>query len=131
MYAIIVNNNVLDKCDNISDFSNWIEWCKNKGIRYKIVDMSKASSIKVYYTEMGGSSGYGHQEVSFEMYGGIVTCLHCLGNWAKDIQSTFGPDYRDIRDFFKQCRCYVNGEDKSEWFWKVFEDTLKKDMIYA
>lgn len=130
MYALIINNTFIDKAESVSDLNEMMNWAKTQNYLCKIVNIEKASSIKVYYTELGGPNGYGHSETSFEIYGGIIYCLHCLGNWAKSAQRIFGPDYRDIRDYFKCCRCFINGEDKSEWFWRVFVDTLKKDIIY-
>lgn len=84
----------------------------------ELVEIAKASKIIVQYTELGGPWGYGHQEESFATYGALLPCIRRLIKWMQSTARTFGPDPREIRDFFKNCRLYINGENKSEWLWE-------------
>ena len=96
----------------------------------ELIEIAKASKLVVTYTELGGPWGYGHQEDSFTTYGGLKTCISNLCKWMQSTASTFGPDARDVRDFFRHCRLYVNGKDKSSWLLSQIEK-INPETIYA
>jgi hypothetical protein len=128
MYAILIHKNydVLNICDNYQDAldikSRLLE--HEPELYIQIVDTDKSSHLKVTYTELGGPWGYGHQEVSFETYGGIRECLIHLVNWVKETERVFGPDWRDIRDYFRRCSLSINGQNKTDWFKRVYVDKI-------
>jgi len=121
-YAIqnIHSGQLIDYCETKEQALHWL-------ISYpvELVETANASKVSVEYTELGGPWGYGHQEESFCTYGGLLTCVKRLIKWMQSIASTFGPDAREIKDFFRHCRLYVNGNDKSEWLW---EQSRKIDL---
>ena len=113
IYAIqrLDNGQVFDFCETREQASYWLNMNSPK---FELVP-TNLSHIVVTYTELGGPHGYGHQECSFETYGGITRCIINLYKWTQSQTSIFGPDLRDIKDYFKNCRVEVNGKDKSEW----------------
>ena len=121
-YAVQNRNSgqLIDYCETKEQALNWIT-----SYPVEVVEIEKASKVAVEYTELSGPWGYGHQEESFITYGGLLPCIRRLIKWMQSIASTFGPDPREIRDFFKYCRLYINGEDKSEW---LFKQVSKLDM---
>lgn len=114
IYAIqrLDNGQVFDYCETKEQASYWLNMNNPK---FELVP-TNLSNIVVTYTELGGPHGYGHQECSFETYGGITRCMINLYKWVQREISIWGPDLRDIKDYLKKCRVVVNGEDKSEWF---------------
>ena len=111
---------LIDYCETEEQAICWIT-----SYPVELVEISKASKVSVQYTELSGPCGYGHQEESFCTYGGLLPCVRRLIKWMQSIASTFGPDAREIRDFFQHCELYVNGENKSEWLW---EQSRKLDL---
>ena len=109
----IQNGQVIDYCET-KDQASW--WLNNQPV--EAIDTTLATKVEVIYTELGGPWGYGHQEPSFTTYGGLLKCIRHLINWMKSIANTFGPDPREIKDYFKHCRLYINGDDHSEWLWR-------------
>ena len=114
-YAIIIKSSgqLVDYCDSPEQ----AKWFLNQE-NFELVNIANASKVEVIYTELGGPNGYGHQEPSFTTYGALLPCIKRLINWMKNEARIWGPDPRDIRDYFKNCRLYVNGEDKFEWFYQ-------------
>lgn len=96
----------------------------------ELIEINKASKITVTYTELGGPWGYGHQEESFVTYGGLKTCISNLYKWMQSTASTFGPDAREVKDFLRHCRLYVNGKDKTSWLLSQV-DKIDTKTIYA
>jgi hypothetical protein len=121
-YAVQNRNSgqLIDYCETREQALNWLT-----SYPVELVEVAKASKVVVEYTELSGPWGYGHQEESFCTYGGLLPCVRRLIKWMQSIASTFGPDARDIKDFFRHCRLYVNGEDKSEW---LFKQVSKLDL---
>lgn len=117
---------LVDYCDTMEQAQPMLNWSSE----LEVVDTAHASKIEVVYTELGGPWGYGHQEPSFTTYGGIMKCVRNLYKWIQDSARVFGPDARDIRDFFRHCNLYINNEDKSQWLWKQI-DGLNIKTIYA
>lgn len=115
-----------------------IDYCETKEQVTKLlsnypvecIELSKASKVSVWYTEPSGPWGYGHQEESFCTYGSIKKCIRNLYKWMQSTTRTFGPDARDIRDFFRHCSLTINGEDKTEWLLKQLEG-LSLKTIYV
>lgn len=115
-----------------------IDYCETKEQAQKLLDsypvelieIAKASKIKVVYTELSGPWGYGHQEDSFTTYGGLKRCIVNLTKWMQSTARTFGPDAREVRDFFRNCRLYVNDMDKSQWLFSQI-DKIDIKTIYA
>ncbi len=126
-YAIIntqCNGQVIDYCETPEQASKLLEAYP----QFKLVEISKASKVLVEYTELGGPNGYGHQEPSFETYGSLMSCVRNLYNWMKSEYRAWGPDPRDIRDYFRHCRLYINGNDKSEWLFKQINEINLKTI---
>lgn len=104
---------LIDYCETREQVLSWLT-----SYPVEAIEIEKASKVAVEYTELSGPWGYGHQEESFCTYGGLLTCIRRLIKWMQSTASTFGPDAREIKDFFRHCRLYVNGENKSEWLWE-------------
>lgn len=124
-YAVLLNGRVIDYCDTPAQASYWM----SEG-PIELVEIAKASKVVVQYTELSGPWGYGHQEESFATYGGLLSCVRRLYTWIQEQARFWGPDPREIRDFFKYCRLYINNEDKSEWLWKQI-DKLDLKALYV
>ena len=114
IYAIqrIDNGQVFDYCEFPEQAKFWLEM---NNPRFELVPTS-LSRITVTYTELGGPHGYGHQEESFVTYGGITRCIINLYKWAQREASIWGPDARDIKDYFRKCSVIINEENRTEWF---------------
>lgn len=104
---------LIDYCETREQVLNWLN-----SYPVEAVEIEKASKVAVEYTELSSPQSYGHQEESFCTYGALLTCIRRLIKWMQGTASTFGPDAREIKDFFRHCRLYVNGENKSEWLWE-------------
>jgi len=117
-YAILLKSNgqLVDYCDSPEQ----AKWFTDQSDKFELVDTTHASKIEVVYTELGGPWGYGHQEPSFTTYGGLLSCIRHLISWMQQEARSWGPDPRDIRDYFKNCRLYINGEDCFEWFYNQY-----------
>lgn len=115
-----------------------IDYCETKEQAQKLlnsypvelIEIAKASKVIVQYTELSGPWGYGHQEDSFTTYGGLKHCIANLCKWMKSTARTFGPDAREVRDFFRHCRLYINDVDKSSWLFSQI-DKIDIKTIYA
>ena len=101
-----------------------------KNPEFEIVP-TNTSCIIVRYTELGGPNGYGHDEESFRTYGGITRCFINLMKWVNETIRTFGPDYREIKDFFKHCSIEVNGEDQTSSFMDKIHEIVSKEYLYV
>lgn len=106
------NGQVFDYCETKEQASYWLNINSPK---FELVP-TNVSHIVVTYTEVGGPHGYGHQECSFETYGGIIRCIINLYKWMQREFAVWGPDFRDIKDYFKNCSVMINDENKTEWF---------------
>lgn len=119
------NGQLVDYCETMEQAKQWLDHCSF----LEVVTINNASKVIVTYTELSGPSGYGHQEESFVTYGGITRCIINLYKWMQETTRTFGPDARDIRDFFRHCSLQVNDKDKSEWLSKQI-DKLNIKTLY-
>ena len=124
-YAILYKGQVLDYCNTKEQATYWMKMNK-----VELVEIANASKVEVIYTELGGPNGYGHQEPSFTTYGGLLPCVRRLYSWMQSEASIWGPDARDIRDYFRHCRLYINGEDKSAWLFRQI-DNIDIKAIYV
>lgn len=126
-YAIQSKNNgqVIDYCD-IKEQAEY--WLKNHPV--ELVDTTISSKLTVIYTELGGPYGYGHQEDSFTTYGGLKHCIANLCKWMQSTARTFGPDAREVKDFFRHCKLYINDQDRSSWLLSQI-DKINIKTIYA
>ena len=88
------------------------------------------SCIVVRYTELGGPHGYGHAEESFRTYGGIVRCFINLRKWVNSTTRVFGPDYKDILNFFRHCSVEVNGKDLTSVFMNDINKLVNRNYLY-
>jgi len=122
-----ISGQVVDYCETRDQASYWLNM---KEDNLEVVEIANASKVEVIYTELGGPNGYGHQEPSFTTYGGLFPCMRNLMKWMQSTARTFGPDWRDVKDFFRHCRLYINNEDKSNWLFSQIE-LIHKDMIFA
>ena len=122
-----VSGQLVDYCDTEEQAAYWLNM---KEDNLEVVEIANSSKILVEYTELGGPWGYGHQEPSFETYGSLLKCIRNLYKWMQGSARVFGPDARDIKDFFLHCKLYINGEDNSEWLWKQIEK-LNLKTIYV
>lgn len=126
-YAIQLKESgqVIDYCETKEQAEYWLN---NHPV--ELVEISKASEIFVQYTELSGPWGYGHQEESFATYGALLPCVRNLIKWMQREVRIWGPDVRDIKDYFRHCHLYVNGVNKSQWLWKQIEG-LNIKTIYV
>lgn len=133
MYAIQfkVSGQLVYCCDTPEEAIGFIENNPN----LEVINTTNLLKVSVNYTELGGPNGYGHQEESFASYGSLNKVISNLFKWAKEATGTFGPDYRDIKDFFKNCkvRLIINNQeeiDLTEVFNKEFVDKLNNKILY-
>lgn len=133
MYAIQlkVSGQLVYCCDTQEEAMNFAKTNPN----LEVINITNLPKISVNYTELGGPNGYGHQEESFASYGSLNKVVSNLFRWAKETTSTFGPNYMDIKDFFKNCkvRLIVNNQeeiDLTETFNKEFVDKLNHKILY-
>lgn len=125
-YAILLKSNgqLIDYCESIEQ----ADWFVNQPNAFELVEIANASKVEVIYTELGGPNGYGHQEPSFTTYGGLLTCIKNLYKWIQSEARIWGPDPCDIKDYFKNCRLYVNGEDKFDWWHNQYQKLDLKSL---
>lgn len=117
------NGQVVDYCETKEQAKWWLD-------HYEFLEVvnTNLSHVTVSYAELGGPNGYGHQEESFATYGGLLKCIINLYKWMQETARTFGPDARDIRDFFRHCSLYVNGQDKTDWLIKQIGKLTIKEL---
>lgn len=101
----------------------------------EVINITNLLKVSVNYTELGGPHGYGHQEELFAFYGSLNKVISNLFRWAKETTSIFGPDYREIKDFFANCkvRLIINNKeeiDLTETFNKEFVNKLNSKILY-
>ena len=125
-YAILSKQNgqLMDYCESIEQAS----WFVNQPDVFELVEIAKASKVEVIYTELGGPNGYGHQEPSFITYGSLLSCIRRLMKWMQEETKVWGPNPRDIKDYFKNCRLYVNGEDMFDWWYNQYQKLDLKSL---
>ena len=116
---------VIDYCDTIEQANYWL-----KNYPVEIVDTTKSSKLTVTYTEFGGPWGYGHQEESFTTYGAMLPCIKNLIKWMQNEARIFGPDARDIKDYFRHCSLYFNDVNMTQWLLGQV-DKIDTKTIYA
>ena len=133
MYAIQlkVSGQLVYCCDTQKEAINFARTNPN----LEVINTNNSLKVSVIYTELGGPQGYGHQEESFCSYGSLNRVVSNLFKWAKETTSVFGPNYIDIKDFFKNCkvRLIVNNQeeiDLTETFNKEFVDKLNNKILY-
>lgn len=120
-----ITGQVIDYCETLNQSKFWTETYPE----FEAIPTKDAHHIKVVYTELGGPWGYGHQEESFATYNqSLRRCVANLINWMKRECRVFGPDPRDIRDYFRGCRLYVDTVDKSDWLFKQLDKMDMKTM---
>lgn len=117
------NGQVVDYCETKEQSKWWLD-------HYEFLEVvsTNLSHVEVSYAELGGPNGYGHQEESFATYGGLLRCIINLYKWMQETARVFGPDARDIRDFFRHCSLYVNGQDKTDWLIKQIDKLTIKQL---
>ena len=125
-YAILhkQSGQLIDYCESIEQAS----WFISQPNVFELVEIANASKVEVIYTELGGPWGYGHQEPSFITYGSFLPCIRRLYKWMQNEARAWGPDPRDIKDYFKYCRLYINGEDKFDWFYEQVQKLNMKEI---
>lgn len=126
-YAIQFKHNgqVIDYCNTVEQAEYWL-----KEHNVELVDTTNTSKLSVTYTELSGPWGYGHQEESFATYGGLKRCIINLYKWMQSEASVWGPDIRDIKDYFRHCSLYINNENKTEWLLSQI-DKIDRNIILA
>lgn len=126
-YAIQLKSNgrVIDYCETKEQADYWL-----KNYSVDLIDTTKVSKISVWYTELSGPWGYGHQEESFATYGGLKRCIINLYKWMQNEASIWGPDARDIKDYFKHCSLTINNVDKTKWLLNQI-DMINRNTIFA
>lgn len=126
-YAIQLKSNgiVIDYCETLGQAEHWL-----RNYPVELVDTTKTSKVEVWYTELGGPWGYGHQEEAFATYGGLKRCIINLYKWIKNEISVWGPDIRDIKDYFRHCYLAVNGENKTQWLLQQI-DRIDKNILFV
>lgn len=133
MYAIQfkVSGQLVYCCDTQEEAVSFVRTNPN----LEVINTNNLLKVSVNYTELGGPNGYGHQEESFASYGSLNRVTYNLFKWAKETTSIFGPNYMDIKDFFKNCkvRLIINNQeeiDLTETFNKEFVDKLNNKILY-
>ena len=91
---------------------------------------TNTSCIIVRYCEPSGPYSYGHAEESFRTYGGIIRCYINFIKWVNSIIRLFGPDYREIKDFFKYCHLEVNEEDRTTDFLNYIDKLITRKYLF-
>lgn len=126
MYAIQNKHTgqVIDYCDTLEQASYWL----SKGFEAILTD--NKIHISVEYIECGGPNGYGHHEESFSTYGSILRCAINLYKWMLSETSIWGPDARDIKDYFRHCYLYINGHNHTDWLQRQVNNIDTKTTIY-
>ena len=120
-----ITGQVTDYCETLDQSKFWTETYPE----LEVIPTTDTHHIKVMYTELGGPWGYGHQEESFATYNqSLKRCVANLINWMKRETRTFGPDPRDIKDYFKRCSLYVDKENKSDWLLKQLDEMDMKKL---
>lgn len=117
---------LIDYCDTKEQVQKWL----NSYQMIEAIDTDHASKLVVTYTELSGPWGYGHQEESFATYGGLKRCIINLINWMKSEASVWGPDTRNIKDYFRHCSLYINNENKTQWLLNQI-DKIDRNTIFA
>lgn len=87
---------------------------------------TNTSKLEVYYVELAGPSGYGCNIPEFTTYGGVKRVIINFIKWAMHSAEVFGPDKRDIRDFYRNLRIYINDENHSDWWDKNYQQLVDK-----
>ena len=128
-YAVqrISNGEVVEKIDSKEDAKWFLETYPEV---FELIDTQGLSCVVVDYAEMSGPWGYGHQEESFRTYGSLIRCLINLEKFVQDYTRTFGPDPRDVYDYFRHCSLTVNGKDRTEWFHKKYSHKINYHTLY-
>lgn len=119
------NGQLVDYCESIEQAAPLLEKCNY----LELVELENSSKIELNYIELGGPWGYGCNTPEFTTYGGLLKCIRRLIQYLQDSARTFGPDPRDIKDYFRHCHLYVNGEDKSQWLWEQTDKINLKTII--
>lgn len=119
-----ISGQLVDYCENPQQADKLLESCPD----LEVVNTINASKVEVVYTELSGPHGYGHQEPSFTTYGGLLTCIRRLCKWMQEETRVWGPDPRDVKDYFKNCRLYINGEDKFDWWYRQVQQLNMKTL---
>lgn len=119
-----VSGQLVDYCATMEEAQSLLNWSSE----LEVVDTANASKIEVIYTELGGPWGYGHQEPSFTTYGSLLPCIRRLCKWMQEEARLWGPNPRDIKDYFKNCRLYVNGENKFDWWYNQYQKLDLKSL---
>lgn len=65
--------------------------------------------LEIIYTELSGPNGYGCQCPEVSVEGSLNDIIREIHKWIGSSMSIFGPDPRDIKDYFKNCRAYIDG----------------------
>lgn len=127
-YAVQVKSNgqLVDLFDTLESAQKMVD---NSKVNLEIIDTTNASHIVVRYVELGGPNGYGCDSPEFTTYGGLTRVIINLYKWVKDSARIFGPDYREVQDFFRHCQLSVNNVDKTDWLLRQADKM--KDKIFV
>ena len=120
-----VNGQMIELCDTIEQIKAW----KKAYPDIEVISVENASCVEVCYVEYSGPSGYGCNTPEFTTYGSIKNCISYLYKWMQASARIFGPDAREVKDFFRHCHLYVNKENKSSWLWKQ-ADKIDLNTLY-
>lgn len=123
---------VIEKMETKEDVDKYMSYLREtkQDHLFEVVDTKGLSCVSVSYTEMGGPWGYGHQEESFRTYGSLVRCLINLEKFIQEYTRSFGPDPRDVYDYFRHCSLTVNGKSRTEWFHKKYTHKINMKTLY-
>lgn len=121
MYAIQfkVSGQLVYCCDTQEEAVSFVRTNPN----LETINTDNLIKVSVQYTELGGPHGYGHQEESFCSWGSLNRVISNLFKWAKETTRIFGPNYMDIKDFFKNCkvRLIINNQEEID-LTKIFNN---------
>ena len=116
---------LVDTCESLEDAKKFLQFGD-----FDIIDIKNSSKLSVWYAEMGGPWGYGHKEPAFITYGPLRKVITNFYKWVQDTAKVFGPDWRDVKDYFRYCSLTINGQDKTDWLIKQVEG-LHKGQIFV
>lgn len=131
-YVILLEDGqVLDYVENEDQLKRWMQYLEENKRKCSIIDLDKPHShLRVEYAEMGGPHGYGHQETSFETYGSLLGVIRNFYKWVQKECTFWGPDPRDVEDYFRHCSLCINDEDRTKWLLSQV-DKINRKTLYV
>jgi hypothetical protein len=128
-YAILCkeSGDLYTKCEDPNDPQ--VKRMLEHSPELEVVDTKHTSHLFIHYAEMGGPNGYGYEEPAFETYGSLNDCIRRMLKWMQKEVTFWGPDPRDVRDYFRHCSLTINGKDYTKR-WLIEVDKINMKTLY-